>query len=801
MNESAAERRVMALFGQLIDVPESERAAWFDVHVGTDAALRARLVALLAADRADRLRTGGVWEDFAQDEAPERVGAYQITGLIGQGGMGAVYRGERDAGDFSHAVAIKVVKRGLLSEALAERFRHERQTLARLSHPNIARLFDGGETADGSPYIVMELIDGLPLPDWVAASAPSPDARRALFVTICRAVAFAHANLVVHRDITPSNVLVTTDGAPRLIDFGIARAPEEGDGREGASIGSLSLTPGYAAPERMAGAAVATATDIYSLGKLLDWLVPGENGLGDAERAAIIARATAPDPAARYPTAEALAEDVSRWGAGLPVAAMDGGKRYATRKFLARHRLGAALAGVAILGLVGALIAVILANQRERAARTVAEQRFAQTRAIARTMLFDVFDDVSKVSGSTQARQRLASTGLDYLEALAGDAHGAGARQSDIAREAGLGFLRLGQVVGGGQAGQLGRYDDANALLARAGAILKPLYERDPGDSATRLAYGQYLVEQAGVDLYTNNAADRARAAAETAEAVLVPLSRGSVQAAREYALAIQAQGDSFGWNDDYARALGHHERAERFIAALPPAMREAVPVRMVRSGNLRLLGEAQHRLKRAPEAKATLAQAVAINRALLAPAPDDPALARKLVTSLWYSAVVHRTNRRDVEAERAIEEASALAARLSARDPKDAGALHLVAITEEVQAQVLADLGRFPESYAAGDAVLAAHRQLVALGGSAPGALRSMAAAMRTIGGNHYNGGDYAGACGHWRATLAIYRDLEARGSLTAADRKGGMAEMTDFIARACDNGGPRKGLDTLAS
>lgn len=784
------ERRVLALFGQLLDQPEAGREAWIEHLPDVDEAVRARLRSLLAAESLNLLQTGGAVDVAADDAPPDRIGAYRIIERIGRGGMGAVYRGERDVGDFHHVVAIKVVRQGLLSDELAARFRQERQTLAQLSHPNIARLFDGGETEGGSPYIVMEYIEGEPLADWVARTGPGDAARRALFISVCRAVAFAHRNLIVHRDITPNNILVTADGAPKLIDFGIARPPEESEAPEGRAALNLSMTPGYAAPERMTSATVSTAADIYSLGRLLDWLVPGK---GD-ERAAIIARGTAPDPLERYSTADALADDVAAWGAGRPVSAVGQDRAYVIRKFVQRNRAGVAVAALTGLFLLGALVSVLIANHREQKAREAAEARFEQTRAIAKAMLFDAFDAVSKVSGSTEARQTLAETGLRYIEALAKGAEG----RSDISREAGLGFLRLAQVVGGGQAGQLGRYDDANALLARSEAILRPLHQSEPNEPATTIAYGKLLVEQAGTNLYSNNQTDLGRKQAEQAVALLKPLATGSVEAAQQYALALQAVGDSYGWNDDYPRALGHHARAEQFIAGLSGPIREAVPVRIVRAGNLRLLGESYHKLRKPGEAKATLEQAVALNRSLLAAAPDDPILSRKLISALWYSAVVHRSNERNEAARGAIDEAVARANERAGRDPRDAGALHLVALTGEVQAQVLGDLGRFADSYAAGDLVLAAHRKLVALGGRAPGALRSMAASMRTIGGNHYNGRDYAGACALWRDTLAIYSDLDRRGALTEIDRKGGMAEMADYTARACDNGGPRAGLGT---
>ncbi len=794
MDEVALERAALRLFEALSDIAEAEREDWIVARTAGNSALEGRLRSLIAAERRASMRTGGAWQDPDDAPLPERIGAYRITGLIGRGGMGSVYRGERAAGDFEHAVAIKVIKPGLLSEALAERFRNERQTLAQLQHPHIAQLFDGGEMPDGSPYIVMELVAGRSLLDWVNEQRPSPAERLHMFGLICRAVAFAHASLVVHRDLTPSNVLVTAQGHPKLIDFGIARAPDlaaTADGSRLPSLNSLSLTPGYAAPERLTSAAVSTGADIYSLGKLLGWLIPRQ----DVELAAIVSRATAADPQDRYATALALAEDVEAWRSCRPVAAMEGGRRYVAAKFIRRNRLPLGLATLALALLVGALAYALVANHRAQLAQAEAEARFSQTRAIARTLLFDLFDEVSKAPGSTRARQKLAETGATYLDALAA----LPSAPDDVRLEAGQGFLRLAIVVGGGQAGSLGHYKDGGALLAKSVAILGPLHQSSPDKPDVTAAYVALLLEQSGTNLYNEGKTALARTQAQEARRLITPLAHdGSASHAALYINALQAEGDSFEWDDDYATARRLLEQGEAFAASLPAGVRQAREVMVARSSNLRLLGMAYHKLKQAEPARRVLDQGIAINRELVGAEPDNPSLTRKLVNSLRYAAVVHRTNLRDAEARRAIEEAARHAARMVDRDPSDGGMLHLLGTVQEVQAQILADQRQFAASFAAGDAVIAAHRRIVELASGADGARRSLAAAMRTVGGNHYNGGDYVGACTLWRGALEIYRSLDQRGTLSDSDRKGSMAEMTDYVARACDNGAPPAGLGT---
>ncbi len=782
------ERRVLDLFQVLLDLPAEERVAWVEAHSDIDSPLRTRLIAMLAGDKIANMRTGGVGDLIDDERLPERIGAYRITGLIGQGGMGAVYRGERMAGDFDHVAAIKLIRPGALSDALVERFQRERQTLASLSHPNIARLFDGGATDKGDPYIVMEYIDGEPLGTWIAEGSASRAERTALFLDICSAVGFAHQNLIVHRDITPSNILVAKDGTAKLIDFGIARPPvadNEAPPSPKKSLAGLSLTPGYAAPERLAGEAATTLSDVYSLGILLDRLLESDDDLR-----AIITQASATDPADRYPSVDALADDVKAWRDGEVVTARKGGKRYAVGKFVARHRIGVAASGLAVLLLIGALVATLVANQRAEMARASAEKRFAQTRSIAKTMLFDVYNEVSKTPGGTKARELLARTGLTYLDTLATDK----SAPIDVRTEVAMGYVRLSQVVGGGQASQLGKLADGNVLVAKAENMLATIPVDQRGSKPVARAFAEVLIQQSGNDLYNNNEIKRARAEAIEAQRILLPFARQDEDSARLYATAVQAEGDSHAWDDNFVKARSIHQRAEAFIVSLPPKLRDSSGVTKARSANMRLLAESMHQMKDDVGAINAVDRAVALNEALLKAVPDDPSILRKVAASLWYRAVLLRESKRDVAAAASINRAVALARTMQARDPDDKGALNLFALTAEVQAQVLADAGRFTESYAVSDDVIAAHRRLVELAGDAPGALRSMATATDTRGGNFYNGGAYARACEAWGDALAIYKKLEKRGVLSEFDRKNGLVQLPARIAATCNP--PRKGL-----
>ncbi len=787
MSDAALEREALALFEQALDVPPDERAAWLDQKTEGQPLLRARTAALVSADGSQKVRTAGAFAAIEAEAVPSRLGAYRITDLIGRGGMGAVYLAERDAGDFSRTVAIKIIKPGLFSDDLVARFQRERQTLASLTHPNIARLYDGGETETGSPYIVMEYVDGAPLLEWAEQTKATRAERLRIFSDICEAVAFAHSRLVVHRDLTPANVLVTGEGVAKLIDFGIARPTS--DGAQDGAAAALTMTPGYAAPERATGgAAVTTSADIFSLGRVLDDLLTPKPG--EREVRAIIARACADDPQARYPSVDALRADLDAWRARQPVKAYSAKAGYRLRKFAARHGGALAASLAAFVLLAGGLGATLIANARAERARDLAEERFQQTRAIANSMLFEVFDEVSLTAGTTNAREMLARTSLTYLEALAADPNA----PIDVRVEAGLGFLRLSQVVGGGQASELGRYEDANALLAQSREILEPLFEAHPGDENVARAMVTLLLEQSGAALYTDNNADAALTLAARAQTILEPYRLADARAARQYIAALQAQADSFGWNDRYAEALPLHQQAETFAAALPQALGSDVDVMRARGSNLRLMGEAYHRLEMVEEARLTLDRAVAQQRAVTEAAPNNPAYMRNYAIALWYRAVVHRSNERNEAARASIEESVAVARRMRERDPNDAGAIRMVAIATEVYAQVLADLDRFSESYAVGQEVIAAHRELARRAGDTAGARRSLAAALMTHGGNSYNGAAYARACAAWEEGLAIYEDLNRSGAMSERDRTVTLTQSRDFVRRACAP--PRAGL-----
>ncbi len=454
---------------------------------GGDQALQGEINLLLAQD-------GDVIEDLAAQARTQlaaegdsrflgqRLGAYQILREIGRGGMGAVYLAERADEEFRKTVAIKLLKRGTDTDEVLQRFRAEREILARLEHPNIARLLDGGTTEDGLPYFIMEYVEGEPLMQFCSAHALTMNARLELFLKICAAVQFAHQHLIVHRDLKPRNILVTPEGDPKLLDFGIAKllAPDE-EALLVTMAGEQRLTAAYASPEQVRGEPITTGSDIYTLGALLYEVLTGQNAhrfstphpqptellrvvaqdqplrpstaatdlankrrlRGDLDN--IILKALRKDPRRRYESVGALAADLRRHLENRPVVARPDTVSYRTSKFVQRNKLGVAAAVLLLLALLGGVIATSWEAYRARLAEAKAQQRFAQVRELAHSVLFDYHDEIAALPGSTKVRARLVNDALRYLDNLSKE----GENDTSLLRELASAYGKVAAVQGG----------------------------------------------------------------------------------------------------------------------------------------------------------------------------------------------------------------------------------------------------------------------------------------------------------------------------------------------------------------
>ncbi|MBL8305822.1 MAG: protein kinase [Rubrivivax sp.] len=517
---------VRALFESLVDQPPQARAT---ALAAAPTALRDEAQALLAQHDAEEAAGGAFLSRPAQlpaeagaptDRLGQRLGPWRLTGLLGRGGMGDVWLAARDDGAYDGEVAVKVLRPGFGHASVLARFADEQRALARLVHPNIARLLDAGRTADGQPYFVMERVRGQPL-DVAAAGRPLAERLR-LLLQLADAVSFAHRQLLVHRDLKPANVLVDESGQIKLLDFGIAKALDPLEGADAAHTlaGERPLTPHCASPEQVRGEPVGTATDVYSLGVLLYGLLTGRRpcgeGLTDARAVLqavlnetprrpsavlppgdalartlrgdldrIVMKALAKLPAERYGSVDALAADLRAWQQGRPVSASQPRPGYLLRRFVARHRVGVAAGTLALAALLGALGALLHQVHETEAARAVAERRFAQARQLAQRMVFDHHQAIVNLAGALPAREALLADAQRYLQTLAADV----GNDAVLARELAETHYRIAVLQGETFSASLERLDAAEANLDQA-LRLQPLYLGRPGAPADALSAG-----------------------------------------------------------------------------------------------------------------------------------------------------------------------------------------------------------------------------------------------------------------------------------------------------------------------
>ena len=462
----------------------------------------ATTAAALIAERSDMLNP-------ADEFAGRRIGAYRIIRELGRGGMSRVFLAERADGQFEQQVALKLLRPGLDSDIDQERFRAERQILATLNHPHIARLLDGGITDEGQPFLVLEHVDGQPIDVFCDDQRLSVRRRLELFLTVCEATQYAHRRLVVHRDLKPSNILVSSEGSAKLLDFGLARLLEPG-GVAGSIThsGQRWMTPEYAAPEQIRGEPVTTLTDVYQLGVLLYRLLSGRvpfagrgSSLHELETAvlheepaspstacastdparskllrgdldAIVERALRKEPDARYASVQALADDIRRRLTGHPVRARQQTTAYRAHRFVRRHRTGLAVA--AIVAVLASAYGITLIVQRERIRNALAEAQLGTEKAEQVTDfmlgLFQAAEGGRALADTVTARQ-LLNRGIARARELEGQP-AIRAQMLDV----------IGRLYT-----QMGEFDRARVVLEEALSIRKTLHDESHPDYVTTL--------------------------------------------------------------------------------------------------------------------------------------------------------------------------------------------------------------------------------------------------------------------------------------------------------------------------
>ncbi len=503
-------RQIDEIFQSALDCAPDARLALLDSACAWDPELRREVESLLIMHENSGFTEPSAFRDAmkvlatseAKREDGRSIGSYRVLREIGRGGMGNVYLAERADDAFHKRVAIKIIRKGLDVDDIVQRFRAERQILAMLDHPNITRLLDGGTTDDGLPYFVMEYIEGEPIDNYCAGHKLTVAERLKLFQGVCSAVSYAHQNLIVHRDIKPANVLVTKDGVPRLLDFGIAKllSPEVAI-QEKTQTGFRPLTPEYASPEQVRGEPVTTASDIYSLGVLLYRLLTGlrpyrceMTSPSEVERAicgeepdkpsdrapevrrqlrgdldTIVLKALRKEPRRRYTTAEQFSEDVRRHLEKLPIAARPDTRRYRTAKFIQRNKAWVAMAAITLLSLTGGVAASLWQTHVARQQRDQA--RLERAKAARINAFLQEMVGYSGVTGGSPNHNAHDATVADMLDDAAQRV------ETELADQPEVKAQMLGTI--GGTYLPQAKYDKAARYLREAYELDLKLYGPD----------------------------------------------------------------------------------------------------------------------------------------------------------------------------------------------------------------------------------------------------------------------------------------------------------------------------------
>jgi eukaryotic-like serine/threonine-protein kinase len=815
--EAAHWQRVKALLGEALELSTVAQPGFIERVCKGDPQLHKELNSLLAAALSGRgqldsmpaaLALTAVEARTNQAWIGRRLGSYRIVSLIAAGGMGAVYRAERADGQYEQHVALKVMREGFDVGGLVSRFNTERQILASLDHPNLAKVLDGGVTDEGVPYFVMELVAGEPIDAYSERMRLSVSQRVQLFRSVCQVVHYAHKKGVVHRDLKVNNILVTHDGVVKLVDFGIAKRIDAGEPQIQTATAQRVMTLVYSSPEQVRGGEITPASDIYSLGVVLYRLltqvspysatasdsayeltraicdteptppsqaVTAADSQGSRRRLrgdldAVVMMALRKEPERRYVSAESFSDDLFRHLEGLPVQARRGAWSYRAGRFVLRHRAIVGAAMVANLALVAGIGIASYQTWKAHQQRERAEHHFAGVRQLAHVFIFDIHDAIQNLPGSIAARKLVVETAIAYLQGLSSEAGEDVALQTEIA----AGYGRVGDILVQMRDldGAMGNFEKAKARLLALVASIG--HDAGTGYAARReLAWVQVQQGALLVSLGRYEEADttlRAALASTTTLAAAEPTNAAHRrQLATIHAHLSQMQflsGDLSAYLRSFETAGGLLEA----IVALKPDDYDAV--RMLSAlHDLRgqYLATRDDSIASGHAALVSLRKGLALMQRLNDEMPDRANVVRALAAAYNnVGAMLQRVGDIKGTAD-ALRLSVGLLAGLTAADPRDMALLG-------AQAQVTSNLSDALRELGDTEASVATGREAVALFDKLPKGARMDVELQSMISTARYNLG------------LA----LDAR----AARRKAGFALRSTDVREACQHYGEAMGI-----
>jgi eukaryotic-like serine/threonine-protein kinase len=831
---------VKELWFAVQDTPDRQRPAMLeDPRIDPD--IRAHVQRLLAAsdnvgDRFETPAGGALRGDSTEFTAPSlvgrRLGPYTVTRRVGQGGMGVVYEAVRADAAYEQRVAVKTIWRGADSAVLLKRFRTERQILAGLQHPNIARLLDGGATEEGAPWLAMEYVDGVPIDTFCDDAKLGLDARLDLFRQVCAAVHFAHRNMVVHRDLKPSNVLVTAEGTVKLLDFGVAKLLD--DPRMEGTLTGAGLSPftaAYAAPEQVVGGVITAATDVYSLGALLVTLLVGrpplllesmamsdllqairerparapsmlalegdgagssdtspdeiarERGFASREKLskalvgeldAIALMALRKEPERRYTSAEAMAEDVHRYLRHQQVQARPDTVSYRVQSFTRRRRT-LVLASIAIALVTLGAGAVSLQQRRSASTdRALAAERLREVRSMASTLVFDASERLLDTPGAIETRSALMKAALVSLDRALVDAP----RDPALLRELAMAYQRAGDLLGNPTKSNLGDMAGATAAYAKAIAAAEALMQVAPDSASSArtlaLVYEKAADVEAPIGKVRDALAHQRASLGLFRRLATTDTLRAGYQ--RDVGMSLIKLGDllghpSFTNTGDTAAAIRAYDEANTRLQRAADGGDTTYTLARHRAIASERLARLMQERRDLPAAKRWLEQSLTLRDSLFRANPKIVDGRRDLAIAFYMLCGLHLSDRRPDLAEQPCTTSLDMRRALLDDNPKDSRFLHGLGIMHGRLGELRAMQGRLRDALVHYDVAVGYYEKFFGVGTGPINDRRNYAVLLLDRAGVADKAGETSVAAQSRAAAATALDSIAARTTLTPRD------------------------------